>query len=434
MVSFSPSEVPKSKPGYSRPLAPEATVLSVQLGVGGEGPASAQHFLRGALALRLLERGHCITTRRGDVRVDVDVGTEGIRVDVGPANGGWTHAPRSLYVEGVGNLSALEAIHRAASGVESLGAAGATDAARACARDAIGVHVDDRRGVPSALTRDWVSALVASGRSLAADAEPQVCLGVEDRDLVLGVGTTCEPVVRIPPSRIGDHQLERAVGATLALGGEPTPPVVVRPVVRVDEAGPATRDEDETVDVVAGPPPRPTPPVVAPQRRRASRSPTFDATVAGGVALRRGGIDPAADIRAGLRLSTPVILAAGATLFVSRLKQRVVAFDGDILASLGFVFWGDARSGGRVDAAAGGRLHRYRRGTAAGAWGRATWVGALGVSGWWTIRSRVGLSVGLSQRLSGHAWLHDVNLYTAGSRGRWMTLLTMGAAWLGRAR
>ncbi|MEM6996116.1 MAG: hypothetical protein AAF721_36755, partial [Myxococcota bacterium] len=98
----------------AEPAKVGADYPSVRIDVRSEQPADDVNFLRGALVLRVLDGGYCVTTGEADLVMTLDHGADETMVTVAGGDDAYEHR-----VEGGGALAALETIHRADAGLQT---------------------------------------------------------------------------------------------------------------------------------------------------------------------------------------------------------------------------------------------------------------------------------------------------------------------------
>jgi hypothetical protein len=400
----------------------EPTTAAVRVHVEGDPEDPRVAFLRGAAAVRVLEHGDCLTRGAADIVVSIEVARDATTVAIDDGTSTRRHA-----APGGDSLAALEVLHRIEAGLRD--AAPTSVHGPACRDAAIGVRAEGERD--STWIRDWISGLSGSGRSVVraghADGR-QVCLRREDQVLVVGHGAECDTAVRIAidqRSETDRRPVDQAVGAALALTTEAAAPHDVE-----------TADSSDDAPAPELPPPSPADaphPPTAPPRTPRPRA-TLHAMVAGGPAIRPGGLDGAALLVAGANFGPGVLAAAEVTIIGARLRERLVAVDTDVMASLGYRLPLAKRSGIRFVGAAGARMHTYRIDGGKTRGGEATWVAGGGLAGWWRLGRYVTLEFGLRQRFAGRGWIHDVGVRRVGERGQSTTLVFAGVGWIGRRR
>ncbi|MEM6996269.1 MAG: hypothetical protein AAF721_37525, partial [Myxococcota bacterium] len=292
------------------------------------------------------------------------------------------------------------------------------------------------------LVRDWVGGLSVAGHPLVrgdATTPDQLCVRRQADEVAIGRGPDCETVVVIPPLEPGDAattQLDRAVGAALAIGTEaqrqliadaPDPEAVADPEARVEGQPPETPPEStESVAVLGVAEPRPVRP---PPRDRSVR---LHASIAVGASARVGGLDGAAIFTGGVWVRPGIVAAAEVTVIPANLDGVGVAVDTDVLGTLGYRLPIAPRSGLRFAGAGGARLHSYRIDGGRTQAGRATWAVGAELTGWWRVGRVLMVELGLRQRITGPGWRHEVGVNLVGERGRTTTMFVAGLGWWGR--
>ncbi len=430
-----PRDVPVTAPAQAAAAAQaqaaaQAAAPSVRVEIRGDRPRQEANFLRGALVLRVLDRGYCVTTGEADLVVTFDQQSDRTVMAVSDgAPGG------EQVIPGAGSLAALEAIHRADAGLRRARTPAMNG--RACREQSIAVRTNvDEDGE---FARNFIAGLSVAGRPLVRgddDAPGRVCVDREAEVVVIGRGPDCEAVLRIPavePGEAATSQVDRAVGAALAVGSEesvgadsvvPEPESELEPEPEPEPEPPSASDDEpgdgSALDLKSEARP-PAPP-------RA----TLHALVAAAGVVRTGGFDGAAILEAGVSLKPGIILAADLTVIPANLDRGVVAVDLDAMADVGYRLLLSPRSGLRFTGAAGVRVHSYRVDGGPTTWGRTTWVAGAGLAGWWQVGSSLTVEIGVRQRFSGHGWIHEVGLNVAGERGRSTTIFGLGLGWKGR--
>lgn len=419
-VAKPPSGAPAPVPSADSPPSP-----AVRVRVTGDSDDARVSLLRGAAAVRVLERDGCLTTGPADVTVEITVAADdtSIAIDDG------TEVRRHV-APGSDSLAALEILHRLESGLRA--ATPSVVHGPACRDDAIGVQTQGERDAP--WVGQWLAGLSHSGRPIvrSSDGPERVCLRREADALVVGRGLACADAVRIPTVAEDDADqspVDQAVGAALALSTE-APPTTTKPPD--SERQPERVPEPvEAIPADSAPADAPTP--AEPETSKPPLA-TLHAFAGGGLSIRPDGLDGAALGAVGVALGPGIVVSAEAMVLPSRLDLDVVAIDTDVLGSVGYRVRLSQRSGLRGAASAGARVHTWRVDRGRTRVGDTTWVVGGELAGWWRLGRLVALEFGLRQQFAGRGWIHDVGLQRAGGRGRSTTTVFAGVGWVGRRR